>query len=122
MDDAFDIEPPKNGRIIRNLILGANFIQSHILHFYHLAALDYVKAPDNIMPLAPRYEGDYRLPQDVNDAAVNHYLQALEMRKKAHELVAIFGGRALHRGHCPRWVTEVVDAEKILNFKYCWRN
>lgn len=81
LDDAFDIEPPKNGRIIRNLILGANFIQSHILHFYHLAALDYVKAPDNIMPLAPRYEGDYRLPKDINDAAVNHYLQALEMRK-----------------------------------------
>lgn len=27
---------------MRNLILGANYLQSHILHFYHLAALDYV--------------------------------------------------------------------------------
>ena len=27
-----------NARIMRNLVLGANFIQSHILHFYHLAA------------------------------------------------------------------------------------
>ena len=31
-----------NGRILRNLIQGANFVQSHILHFYQLAALDYV--------------------------------------------------------------------------------
>ena len=31
-----------NGRILRNLIQGANYLQSHILHFYQLAALDYV--------------------------------------------------------------------------------
>ena len=33
---------PPNARIVRNLILGANFLQSHILHFFTLAALDYV--------------------------------------------------------------------------------
>ncbi|HOK03376.1 MAG TPA: nickel-dependent hydrogenase large subunit [Spirochaetota bacterium] len=42
LDDAFGIKPTKNGRILRNLILGSNFLQSHILHFYHLAALDFV--------------------------------------------------------------------------------
>lgn len=119
LDDAFGIEPPHNGRIIRNLILGSNYIQSHILHFYHLAALDYVKGPDNIPPLAPRYEGDYRLPDAVNNAAVNHYLQALEMRKKAHEMLAIFGGRMPgQRAIVPGGVTETVDAEKIVHFKY----
>ncbi|MGB9792035.1 MAG: nickel-dependent hydrogenase large subunit [Thermacetogeniaceae bacterium] len=119
LDDAFGIKPPHNGRIIRNLILGSNYIQSHILHFYHLAALDYVKGPDNIPPLAPRYEGDYRLPDAVNNAAVNHYLQALEMRKKAHEMLAIFGGRAPgQRAIVPGGVTETVDAEKIVHFKY----
>ena len=119
LDDAFGIKPPANGRILRNLILGANYIQSDILHFYHLAALDYVKSPDNIPPLAPRYEGDYRLPDDVNAAAVDHYLLALEMRKKAHEMLAIFGGRApAPRSIIPGGVTEVVDAEKILHFKY----
>lgn len=119
LDDAFGIKPPANGRIIRNLILGSNYIQSHILHFYHLAALDYVKAPDNIAPLAPRYAGDYRLPDAVNSAAVNHYIQALEMRKKAHEMLAIFGGRMPgQRAIVPGGVTEVVDAEKIAEFKF----
>src|SRR3972149_1662314 len=44
LDDAFGVadQVPANGRLMRNLILGSNFIQSHILHFYHLAALDYV--------------------------------------------------------------------------------
>ena len=42
LDSAFGITPNKNGRILRNLVLTANFLQSHILHFYHLAALDYV--------------------------------------------------------------------------------
>jgi len=42
LDDAFNIKPTKNGRILRNMILGANTMQSHILHFYHLAALDFV--------------------------------------------------------------------------------
>jgi len=42
LDDAFGIKPNRNGRILRNLVLAANFIQSHILHFYHLNALDFV--------------------------------------------------------------------------------
>ena len=44
LDNAFGIGDriPANGRIIRNLIFGSNYLQSHILHFYHLAALDFV--------------------------------------------------------------------------------
>ncbi len=44
MDDSFGIKKdiPDAGRIMRNVILGANFLHSHILHFYHLTALDYV--------------------------------------------------------------------------------
>ena len=41
-DQAYNVTIPSNGRLLRNLILGANYIQSHILHFYHLTALDYV--------------------------------------------------------------------------------
>jgi hydrogenase large subunit len=92
LDDAFKVEVPDNGRIIRNLMLGSNHLQSHVLHFYHLAALDYVTGPA-IAPFIPRYEGDYRAPQAINDAYVAHYLQALEIRKKCHEMLAIWGGR-----------------------------
>jgi len=123
LDSAFGAEVPGNGRIIRNLISGANFIASHILHFYHLAALDYldimaiaeytgndedllrvrdkivalVKAGDT-SPLTPRYEPDQFSVDDpeIVTTAVFHYIKALEMRKKAQEMLAVFGGKMPH--------------------------
>lgn len=117
LDDAFGVKPPPNGRIVRNLIQGANYLQSHILHFYHLAALDYVEGP-NVAPFIPRYEGDYRLPKAVNDAAVQHYIQALDIRKKAQEMLAIFGAKMPHViAYTAGGVTEQVTEEKIAQFR-----
>ena len=119
LEDAFGVTPPENARITRNLVLGANFIQSHVLHFYHLAALDYVVGPD-AAPFIPRYKGDYRLPKKVNDAAVEHYLEALEMRRKAQEMLAIFGGKMpCHMTYVPGGITEEISADKVTSF--LWR-
>jgi hydrogenase large subunit len=121
LDDAFGVTPPTNGRIIRNLILGANYVQSHILHFYHLAALDFVKGP-GIAPFVPRYEGPdiYRLPKEVNDAAVTQYLKALDLRMKAQEALAIFGGKMPHvQGVVVGGTTEKPNAGTIVD--YVWR-
>jgi len=41
-DMAYGIRPTRNGRLLRNLISVADYIQSHITHFYHLSALDFV--------------------------------------------------------------------------------
>ena len=117
LDDAFSVKPPPNGRIVRNLIQGANYLQSHILHFYHLAALDYVKGPDTA-PFIPRYEGDYRLPKAVNDKAVEHYIQALTIRKKAQEMLAVFGAKMPHvTVFTAGGVTERVTVENIAKFR-----
>lgn len=122
LDDAFGIKDkiPDNGRIIRNLIQGANFLQSHILHFYHLAALDYVDAKNavgSISPFMPRYEGDYRLADNINQELVNHYLQALNIRRITHEMLTIFGGKMPHNiGIIAGGATEKPTEDKITNF------
>src|SRR5512137_2709798 len=100
LENASMVTPAENGRIMRNLILGANYLQSHILHFYHLAALDFVdvtaltsytgrdpvlrdlrqwiekqtaaKVTFPAAPFLPRYEGDYIKDKDVNLGAVRH--------------------------------------------------
>ncbi|MCL2826495.1 MAG: nickel-dependent hydrogenase large subunit [Eggerthellaceae bacterium] len=41
-EKAYDIQIPNGARIIRNILEGAQFLHSHILWFYNLAALDYV--------------------------------------------------------------------------------
>ncbi len=42
VEDALDIQIPQNANIIRNLVHGMQFIQDHVIHFYHLHALDWV--------------------------------------------------------------------------------
>ena len=42
VDNAIGLTIPDNARIIRNLLLGAQFLHDHIVHFYHLHALDWV--------------------------------------------------------------------------------
>jgi hydrogenase large subunit len=140
LDSAFGIADriPDNARIMRNLIQGAHVVQDHILHFYHLVALDYVdvtsvakyegksselnSVKDFIMrgelgPFVPRYEGDYRLPAEANQMAVDHYLQALEIRRTGHEAVSIFGGKIPHGvGIIPGGVTETPTVDKIASF------
>lgn len=119
LDNAFGIMPPDNGRIIRNLIQGANYIQSHILHFYHLASLDFVRGPD-LPPFVPRYEADYRLPKRTSDDIVDHYVQALHIRLKAHEMSAVFSGKMPHCASIvPGGVTVTPSVDKVTTF--LWR-
>ena len=42
VEDALKMEIPKNAQFIRNLILIAHGLHDHIVHFYHLSALDWV--------------------------------------------------------------------------------
>ena len=140
LDSAFGLgdKIPDNARIMRNLIHGSHVAQDHVLHFYHLAALDYVDIADvakyqgkdaelnsvkdfitrgELGPFAPRYEGDYRLSPEVNQMAAAHYLQALELRRFGHETVAIFGGKIPHSvGIVPGGVTDVPTVDKITAF------
>ena len=114
VEDVSGWEPSKNARLLRNLILGANYLQSHILHFYHLAALDYVNGPD-VAPFIPRYENnDVRVPKEINDVAVGQYLEALEMRKICHEMVALLGGKMPHvQGIVVGGATEIPTREAL---------
>ncbi|HEX9656073.1 MAG TPA: nickel-dependent hydrogenase large subunit [Bacteroidota bacterium] len=42
VEDALDITVPPNAELIRNLMFCAQYLQDHVVHFYHLHALDWV--------------------------------------------------------------------------------
>jgi hydrogenase large subunit len=42
VENALQLEVPQNAQFIRNMIVAAHAIHDHIVHFYHLSALDYV--------------------------------------------------------------------------------
>ena len=91
-DSAYKVVPPDNARIMRNLVLGANFVQSHILHFYHLALQDYVDGPA-MAPWQPSWSVDKRITGSAATNLINNYVAAIGMTRKADEMGAHFGGR-----------------------------
>jgi len=96
LDDALGLSPPRNGQLLRNLIYGANYLHNHILHFYHLALPDYLPARALPGALSPGTDADRRLSDQEAKRLAGNYLAALDMRRKAQELLALFGGRMPH--------------------------
>jgi hydrogenase large subunit len=74
----------------------------------------------SLAPFVPRYEGDYRLPKKVNVEATRHYVEALNMRRHAQEMLAIWGGHMPHNmSMVPGGTTQQVTVDKIADFR--WR-
>ena len=42
VENAIGAQPPANARILRNLVMASQMIHDHVIHFYHLHALDWV--------------------------------------------------------------------------------
>jgi ferredoxin hydrogenase large subunit/hydrogenase large subunit len=144
---AYGITPTRNGRLAQNLIFAANYLQSHILHFYHLAALDFVDIKailkyngsdttlkalrvwvesavnQNIVfagaPFLPRYEvNQYIQSDDANWHFISSYVQALKMRTLAHEMAAVFGAKLPHSTSLfPGGVTGMVTLERVMTYR-----
>lgn len=89
LEAAAVITPPVNALIMRNLVMGADFIQSHILNFYLLNVPDYVSVPASA-PWAPAWNADAHAELDSVGANI---VLGIEARKRAHEMGAVFSGR-----------------------------
>jgi len=123
-ENAYNIQATANGRIMHNLIQGANHLYDYLLHFYQLSALDFVDitavlayagkdaelllvkqwvqaelARNKAFPAAPflpRLTGHYIADNEINIGAIKHYLEAMEIQKKANRAAALFGGKFPH--------------------------
>jgi len=136
VEAALKLEVPLNAQLIRNLIVIAHGLHDHVVHFYHLSALDWVDVtkalaadPAKASQLGESlsswpgnsrhalaavkekvkafveagqlgiFQNGYwghpamRLSPEVNLLAVAHYLQALDVQRKANQVVAILGSK-----------------------------
>ena len=64
VEDALKIRIPDNARLIRNLIMGIQNVQDHVIHFYHLHALDWV---DIVSALKADPAKTSQLAQSISD-------------------------------------------------------
>jgi len=118
---------PDNGRILRNLMHGADTVMSHITHFYHLAALDFVDASSLGAPFSPTYStsagltgllpGSFGPMSNGAATVVSNYVEALTMRRKMHSADAVFSGRQpITHAIVPGGVTTLPTASDVVVF------
>jgi [NiFe] hydrogenase large subunit len=79
VDNAVGVKIPANARIIRNLLMGAQFQHDHIVHFYHLHALDWV---DIVSALKADPKKTAALADNVSNANVGgaKYFKSVQQR------------------------------------------
>ena len=139
VESALKLEVPLNAQYIRNMLIAAHAIQDHIVHFYHLSALDWVDVTsalkadpkktaslaqgisswhlNSVQELSQAQErlkafvgggqlgifaNGYwghpamKLSPEVNLLATTHYLQALEVQRRANMIISILGSKTPH--------------------------
>jgi Ni,Fe-hydrogenase I large subunit len=64
VEKAIGAVPPANARLLRNLIIAAQVVQDHVIHFYHLHALDWV---DIVSALSADPAKTSSLAQSISD-------------------------------------------------------
>jgi [NiFe] hydrogenase large subunit len=79
VDNAVGVKIPNNARIIRNLLMGAQFQHDHIIHFYHLHALDWV---DIVSALKADPKKTAALADNVSNAPLGgaNYFKSVQQR------------------------------------------
>ncbi len=63
VEDALNYPIPRNAQLIRNLMIAAQFIHDHVMHFYHLHALDWV---DVVSALSADPKATSQLAQSIS--------------------------------------------------------
>ncbi len=85
VEDALDIRIPTNANLIRNLIHGMQFIQDHVIHFYHLHALDWV---DVVSALDADPNGTARIARTISPWPNNSGTYFKEVQDRLKTFVA----------------------------------
>jgi len=85
VEDALDIRIPPNANIIRNLVHGMQTVQDHVIHFYHLHALDWV---DVVSALSADPAGTARLASSISPWPNNSATYFAEVQDRVQRFVA----------------------------------
>ena len=85
VENALGMEIPMNAQLVRNLILCAHALQDHIVHFYHLSALDWV---DIISALKADPKKTAEIAQSISDWEGNSVTYFKEVQDQLKAFVA----------------------------------
>jgi [NiFe] hydrogenase large subunit len=81
IESAAGVSIPESARLVRNLLMGAQFLHDHIVHFYHMQGMDWIDVPAALAadPTATQALADVATPsaRPMDFAGTKTRLQAL---------------------------------------------
>jgi NAD-reducing hydrogenase large subunit len=87
-DAVLGVEPPRPARLLRELMHMAQFVQSHGMHFFHLAAPDLLLGFDT----DPAQRNVFGIVKANPQLA----LKAVNLRRFGQQIIEILGGKRVH--------------------------
>lgn len=84
VEDALKYSIPKNAQLIRNLMIAAQYVHDHVMHFYHLHALDWV---DVVSALKADPKATSELAQSISNHANSSPGYFASTQKRVKEFV-----------------------------------
>jgi hydrogenase large subunit len=84
VENALNIEVPPNAEMVRNLMFCAQYVQDHVVHFYHLHALDWV---DVVSALNANPAEAARIAQSISPWHKNSATYFKEVQKRIQTFV-----------------------------------
>lgn len=113
----YGITPPPELVLLQQIMLGAEFLQNHIRHFYLLALPDYLDTAFLTNSNIQNPIHNLRLNPMEQEQLTAHYFLAMEYSRKCHDALAVFGGKIPHQhGLTPEGVAVFPDADRRKQF------
>jgi Ni,Fe-hydrogenase I large subunit len=84
VENAIGAVPPPNARLLRNLIIASQCVQDHVIHFYHLHALDWV---DIVSALSADPAKTAALQQSISDWPLSSPSYFAGVKKRVKDFV-----------------------------------
>lgn len=145
IENALKIELNKNGKLLRNMVIGAYKLKDYLLHFYTLSLLDFmdIKAildyegndsdllelkrwvlkeisSNKVFPsplFLQRFKANYITLKELNIVLIKHYLESFEIMKKIDTMVKIFGSKSPHMVSIEAGgVTTMPTADRLIKY------
>ncbi|MGF7185918.1 F420-non-reducing hydrogenase large subunit [Desulfitispora alkaliphila] len=99
LDGVYSVDPPRTAKMLRELMYSAQYVHSHIAHFYALAAPDFVLGPDakpeerNILGVVGKV-GLEKGGEVIKHRAYAQKVQGIIGSKPTHPITGIPGGQS----------------------------
>ena len=84
VENALNYKVPPNAQLIRNLMIAAQYVHDHVMHFYHLHALDWV---DVVSALSADPKATSELAQSISGYAKSSPGYFADTQKKVRDFV-----------------------------------